>query len=177
MLSAYMLAFCRMVMGIMFAWSFVGKVREGRAFEQTITRFEVLPERWSRLVAGLVLGGELAVVIAMIIGGPFLAWGFLMGAGMLIVFCCALASVLARGLQTSCGCFGSTDKAVSSMDIVRNLGFVVCAVGGYSTSTITQNSLTVSDTLEWGLVGLAGLLAMMFVAVWTQVGEINHLFR
>ena len=35
MFAAYLLAFCRMVMGMVFAWSFMGKVRDVRAFEET----------------------------------------------------------------------------------------------------------------------------------------------
>ncbi|MFQ5614986.1 MAG: MauE/DoxX family redox-associated membrane protein [Anaerolineales bacterium] len=173
MLSAYALAFCRMVIGMVFAWSLVGKVRDVRAFEQTITRFQVLPERWSRLAAGLVLGGEGAVVGAMGVGGVFLKWGFLLAASLLVVFCAALALVLRRQIHTSCRCFGATGKLVSGHDIVRNSGFIFCALGGCG--VLVRTSVNVSPS--WPEWALTGVIAGIFVAVWAQMREIVALFR
>lgn len=174
MFSAYVLAFCRMVIGIVFVWSLVGKVREVRAFEATITRFQVLPERWSRLVAGLVLGGELAVVGAMVAGGIFLIWGFLLAAFLLVVFCVALAVVLKRQIRTSCHCFGETGRSVSAHDIVRNLGFILCALGGSGVLVRPPINLVTPAWLEWALTAV---IAGIFVAIWVQMAEIAALFR
>ena len=59
----YLLIFCRLAIGIMFAYSFLMKVRDVVAFAQSITNFRLLPLRWSKWLARLFLVGELAVVL------------------------------------------------------------------------------------------------------------------
>ena len=182
MLISYGVAFCRLVIGLTFAFSFAGKVRDIQSFVQTIRRFKLLPGWLSRAAALAFLCGELAVVLAMIPHPPPLShWergivtvGFLLAALMLLVFCAALASVLIRKIRTSCNCFGASVKQVSPYDIVRNIGFITCALGGCGMQAGGQYSLAVLGVLEWGLAGAA---AAVFVAVWVQIGEIVILLR
>ncbi len=168
------LAFCRIVIGVVFAWSFAGKVRDVPAFARTISRFRLLPGRLQRPAAVACLGSELAVAGAMLLGGGLLEWGFLLAALMLAVLCIALASVLMRKIRTSCNCFGASDRPVSPYDLVRNAGFIACAFGGYSLYAAAPGRLTAPGVLEWGL---AGVVAAVFVVVWVQVGEIVQLYR
>ena len=115
MLISYGVAFCRVVIGLTFGFSFAGKVRDVPSFEQTIRRFKLLPEWLSHAAALAFLCGEAMVVLAMI-PHPILlfkAWegrvvqgGFILAALMLLVFCAALALVLSRKINTSCNCFG-----------------------------------------------------------------------
>ena len=72
----YLLTFCRLVIGLTFALSFVGKMRDVGQFAETIGRFELLPRWWTKTAALLFLGGEAAVVILLIAGGPLLALAF-----------------------------------------------------------------------------------------------------
>jgi uncharacterized membrane protein YphA (DoxX/SURF4 family) len=96
MVALYILAFCRVVTGLAFAFSSLSKARDFPRFRQTIMHFGLLPERLSGLAALLVLGGEFVVVLFVAIGGPFLLAGFLLAALLLLVFCTALTSVLVR---------------------------------------------------------------------------------
>ncbi len=47
----FVLAFCRIVIGVAFAWSFAGKARDVPAFARTIGRFRLLPGRLQRPAA------------------------------------------------------------------------------------------------------------------------------
>ncbi len=170
----FALAFCRIVIGVAFAWSFAGKVRNLPSFVETIGRFRLLPGRLQRPAALAFLGGDLAVAMAMLLGGGLLGWGFPLAALMLAIFCIALASVLIRKIRTSCNCFGASDRLVSPYDLARNAGFIACAFGGYSLYAAAPGRLTAPGVLEWGL---AGLVAFAFVAVMTQLGEIVALFQ
>jgi uncharacterized membrane protein YphA (DoxX/SURF4 family) len=76
MMLPYLLTFCRLVIGLTFALSFVGKVRDVGQFAATIGRFELLPRRWHKTAAWLFLGGEAAVILLLIAGGPLLALAF-----------------------------------------------------------------------------------------------------
>jgi len=170
----YVLAFCRIVIGIVFAFSFLRKTRSVSTFEQTITQFSILPKRFSRVVALLLLSGEIVVALLVTIGGAFLESGFLLSILLLLVFSSALVSVLHRNIQTSCNCFGSAQKQVSSVDVWRNVGFVVCALIGYGTLARSNSGQGHLAPLEWGLLGLG---AAFFVALWLHLGEIVQLFQ
>ncbi|MCZ7666473.1 MAG: hypothetical protein M5U34_04230 [Chloroflexi bacterium] len=107
----YLLTFCRIVIGLVFAYAFLTKIRDVNAFNQTITRFKLLPAPWSRPMALLFLTGELAVVMLTFVGGQLLPLAFGLAFLQLAIFTMARAPVLARRIQTSCNCFGSQREA------------------------------------------------------------------
>lgn len=174
MIVLYIQAFCRIVIGLVFAISSFGKLRDIPKFQQAILGFRLLPRRLSGPVALLFLSGELTVVVFVTFGGPLLLFGFLLAALLLLMFSGALASVLVRRLQTSCNCFGTNEKNVSSTDIWRNLGFLICATGGCGVFIWTRNEQLSLGGIEWLLASLG---ALIFVLIWIQLGEIVQLFR
>jgi uncharacterized membrane protein YphA (DoxX/SURF4 family) len=173
-IQLYLLAFCRVVIALVFILSFVGKVRNISAFEQTIANFKFIPGRFNRFTALMVLIGEVIVVASMVIGSQWLWPGFLLAALMLVIFCVALASVLIRRIQTSCNCFGSSKKFVSSYDILRNAGFTTCSLGGCGMLSSSHGNLVMPSWIEWGLVGM---VAFIFVEVWIHLGEFVELLH
>lgn len=170
----YVLAFCRVATGLIFALSSFGKVRDVSKFQQAMYGFRLLSRRMSNFAALLVLCGEIAVVLLLLIGGPFLLYGFALAILLLLIFCAALASVLFRKLQTSCHCFGASEKPVTQADIWRNVGFLVCASGGYEALIWTRGAQGSPEWMAWLFIALG---AAIFVVVWTQLGEIVQLLR
>jgi len=165
--------FCRGVLILVFLFSFAGKVRHMAIFEQTITNFALLPGQQSRPVALLFLLAEALVVVLLVVAGPLLLPGYLLAAALLLLFCVALLSVLIRHISTTCSCFGPTTTPVSPIDIVRNTGFIACALGG----CLTLAGPVRLGTLDLAAWALSGLCALVFVGIWTQLGEIVRLFR
>lgn len=174
MVTAYVLTFCRVVTGLVFLVSGVSKSGHLPQFKQTIINFRILPNQLSGIAALLLLAGEFGVVLLMIAGGNFLLPGFVLAIALLIVFCGALASVLARSLRTSCNCFGPSEKPVTVSDLWRNLGFIGCALGGCVTQTWLRETDTTLSWLAWISISLG---ALVFVVIWVQLGEITQLFR
>jgi uncharacterized membrane protein YphA (DoxX/SURF4 family) len=170
----YMLAFCRVVIGLVFVVSSVSKALNIAQFRQTISNFHILPGRLSGVAAMLFLCGEFVVVVCVLIGGSLLAIGFSLAIFLLLLFCIALVSVLARGIHTTCNCFGPSAKQVSHVDVWRNVGFILCTLGGYGALAWTKSTQGNPGLLEWGLTGLG---AVVFVVIWIQLGEIVQLFR
>jgi len=160
--------------GLVFAISSFGKVRNIQKFKQAILHFQLLPSHLSYPLAVLFLSGELAVVLFVIIGGPLLLPGFILATLLLLIFCGALASILVRRIQTACNCFGSNEKNVSYTDLWRNLGFILCASLGYETLIWTQGAPVRLGGVEWLLTSLG---ALVFVLIWIELGEIVQLFR
>lgn len=173
MIAIYILAFCRVVIGLVFAFSSLSKVRDFARFKQAILGFRLVPTRSSGPLAVLVLGGECVVVLLVAIGGPLLFYGLALAALLLCLFCVALALVLVRKLQTPCNCFGAGEKPVGPADLWRNAAFILCAAGGCGLLGLTGGRMGPAG-LEW-LVIAPG--ALVFVVTWIQFGEIIHLFR
>lgn len=165
----YLLTFCRIVIGLVFAYAFLTKIRDVNAFNQTITRFKLLPAPWSRPMALLFLTGELAVVMLTFVGGQLLPLAFGLAFLQLAIFTMAQASVLARRIQTSCNCFGVNEKPVTYYDIWRNVGFIGCSLLGWR---LAPQGMTVLQQPSWFEWVLGGLMAILFVFVWTHLSEV-----
>jgi hypothetical protein len=170
----YWLIFCRIVLGLLFAISFIGKTSNITLFEQTIENFELLSKQFNRIAALLFMSGELVVILFLAIGGKLLGIGFVIAALLLCVFSIAIGSALARKIETTCNCLGPTKKPISYYDLWRNGGFILCALSGFSTLAIPSQGQANVSPVEWALVWL---VAVVFVAAWTQIREIVKLFR
>lgn len=173
-ISPYLLAFCRVVIGIVFAVSSISKALNIAQFKQTIRTFRLLPGWLCNIAALLFLCSEFAVVVLTILGGSLLIFGFVLAVSLLLLFCFALVTVLVRRIRTSCNCFGPSTKQVSRLDIWRTIGFIFCALVGYATLVWTKSNQGNVDLVEWVLIGLG---AVVFVVIWTQLREITQLFH
>ncbi|HLW00313.1 MAG TPA: MauE/DoxX family redox-associated membrane protein [Ktedonobacterales bacterium] len=170
----YMLAFCRVVIGLVFAISSFSKGRDFAQFHQAILGFRLLSRQLSNFAAPLFLCGEFVVALFMLIGGPLLLPGFALAIVLLFIFCAALASVLLRKLHTQCHCFGSSSRPVTPVDIWRNVGFLLCAGGGCEALIWTRGMSEGPAWIGWLFICLG---AGAFVIIWIQLGEIVQLFR
>jgi hypothetical protein len=175
MAVSFLLAFCRLVLGFVFALSWTGKLRDVRRFRQTILRFRLLPPWLSGITTLLILGAELLVVVGTVLGAGFLLPTFLLAALLLLLFSGAIVSVLVRRLHMSCTCFGMSDKPIAAGDLWRNSGFLCCALFGSAfllwSHLAEQSSLSM---VVWLLVGGA---AAVFVLIGLSVGDIMALFK
>lgn len=172
MIWSYVLAFCRVAVGLVFLFSGVGKLRDLPQFQQTITSFRLLPARMSYPISLSFVGAEVAVVLLVALGGGFLLPGFLLALILLLIFGGALISVLVRQIQTSCNCFGSNEKPVTQADIWRDAAFVLCALGG-SVLTLGRTGLEQLEVLTWLLIGA---MAIIFVLTASFLDDIVQLF-
>lgn len=174
-LEPYALTFSRIAMGLVFAASSLGKLRDFPAFERAIKNFQILPRQFVKTCAYVFLGGEIIVLALMILGGRVLLMaGFLAAILLLSVFCIALLTILIRRLQVPCNCFGSSQKPASPADIWRNVGFLACAIVGIA-SLPALSDATVKMTP--GEAGLLGMMALVFVALSVYLGEVLEAFH
>jgi hypothetical protein len=168
----YILIFSRIVIGITFTVSFANKIRDVSAFERTIFTFNIVPRRLCRTAAVIFLSGELSVVI-LVIQNAFLWFGLLLAIVMLFVFCIAIIFVLLRQMRIPCNCFGTTTRVVSYYDLLRNIGFILCAFSGLVSLSVLDGRQFTLGMIEWGLIGL---ISVVFVLIWMHIDEIVHIF-
>lgn len=166
-ISPYIFAFSRCAIGLVFLISFLGKIRDMRSFQSAISNFKLLPHWLERPAALGFMTGELVVVVLLILGGSWARYGLLIALLMLVAFSVALGAVLARGIQTSCNCFGPNQQNISFYEIVRNSGFIGCTFAGWWTgdTSITPNFA------EWSLVGTCALLFVLISLSFRDVLE------
>lgn len=167
MFIAYLLIFCRIALGLLFFFSFLGKAPNLPPFERTISSLEILPERFRRLAPLLFLIGELAVILFLALDGPLLGPGFALAALLLI------GSALARRIALPDNGLGAMQKPFAYSDLWRNVGFIGCALVGSAALALNRSPVT----LSWVEGVVIGLGAALFVVAWTQLGEIAQLLR
>jgi uncharacterized membrane protein YphA (DoxX/SURF4 family) len=118
----------RVALGVLFFAAGLLKVTHPEVLAATIAAFRLLPQP---LVAPLAIA---LPYFEMILGGYLIAGLFtrvaaFLAAAQLAAFAAAIASVVVRGISTSCGCFGPSDTAPASwVDVARDLALAAVAL-------------------------------------------------
>jgi hypothetical protein len=103
---AYVEVFCRSVLGLLFVLSAWSKLPLGSRFDEfaaSLAAMRLLGGRSVRPVAALVVAGEVAVpVLLLVLPLP----GFVLAGVLLAAFLTAIVVVLRRGTAAACRCFG-----------------------------------------------------------------------
>lgn len=173
MALSYLLTFCRIAIGLAFAVALVAEAKDVARFAETIGDFDLLPGQFARIAAVLFLSGEATVVLLLILDGHFLSLAFALAGLLLFVFTLALLSVLARNIQTSCNCFGTSEKPLTYYDVWRNAGLILLATAGLAMSE-TTGALPSLAFIELLFVFI---IAAVFVLLWSNLSEIVALFQ
>ncbi|MBW4666735.1 MAG: hypothetical protein KME60_04650 [Cyanomargarita calcarea GSE-NOS-MK-12-04C] len=166
----YLLAFCKIVVGFLFTISFIAKLRNFSQYVDTVRDFRLLPKSFSRSAAALVLICELAIVLFLFKWQVIAFW---LATGLLVIFSVALASVLSRNIQTNCNCFGTSKRLVSQTDLLRNFGFLLCSCCGAWLAAKPEVNVPITPLN----LAIIGFIALAFVLIWEQLGEISRLFQ
>lgn len=166
-----LLIFCRLTIGLTFAWAVFGKLRDLSAFREAVVDFRMLPPALSRIAAWVSLLAECAIILMLGIGRALLFPGFVLSAGLLVLFSVALGLVLRQNRQVSCNCFGVTERRVSPYDVARNLLLIVGSLVGSWTSLDALQPVAASALI---LLGLMALCLIILVTNLADVVETLH---
>jgi len=116
--------------GSLFVMAALPKIQDPLSFAKIIYHYKILPDSLVNLAAIYLPWLELACGTVII----FIPWwraasGWLIAA-MLVLFAAGMGSVLARGLDISCGCFSTSGEGetISGMNIVRNASLLAGAL-------------------------------------------------
>ncbi len=119
----------RLVLGGLFLYAGITKVRNPQAFADSIATFQVLPAGLINLVA-LSLPPFEILLGAMLVMGWRLRAGFAGSFLLAAAFVLALGQGIARGLPLDCGCFGSGEPSVMSGWFSLGRAFLLLLVSG-----------------------------------------------
>ncbi|MEO3926247.1 MauE/DoxX family redox-associated membrane protein [Micromonosporaceae bacterium B7E4] len=163
----------RCLVGVVFLASFVGKVA-GReafgAFVASVRRMRALPPGLARPVALLVVAGESAVCVLLVVPARGAdAAGLVVAAGLLTAFTTGIAISLRLGVRAACRCFGTSTTPLGLRHVARNLGLTItCAVGAGA-------ALTAADAAQPGgatVAIVAGLVLGGLVVVFDDIVDL-----
>jgi putative oxidoreductase len=125
----WILFFMRLVLGGIFTFSAWSKIMAPQALADAIVGFDIIPESIALEAAIMLIWLELICGIFMLLG----LWAratVIVITGMLTLFEIGLISVVVRGVEVNCGCFGQfSEMQVGWHTIIRNLiQLVFCAL-------------------------------------------------
>jgi uncharacterized membrane protein YphA (DoxX/SURF4 family) len=118
----------RIGLGLVFLAAGALKVGHTEEFASEIAGFQLLPHALIAPLALLLPFLELMIGVYLVLGlvTRVAAW---FAAAEMAVFSGAIASAVMRGISTSCGCFGPSDKSTTSWpEVGRDAGFALMAV-------------------------------------------------
>lgn len=135
----------RLVAGVAFLWAGLAKVGDLAGSGRAVALYQIVSGEAARLIGAELPFVEIALGILLLIGLGTRVTA-LMTACLLVVYLAAIASVWARGLSISCGCFGGAGTVSSGaavgylMDILRDTVLLI-AVGYLAWRPVTRYGL------------------------------------
>ncbi|HWR59610.1 MAG TPA: MauE/DoxX family redox-associated membrane protein [Thermodesulfovibrionales bacterium] len=134
----------RAIIGGIFLVSGLAKISDPIRFLLTLREFRLFPEAIVPFAAVFVPWLEFILGLSLILG-VLHRTGALMIAGLNMLFIFAIGSVIIRGIEVDCGCFGLVADILNLPDmadwkaVVRNVFFVAMCIAIY---TIKNTSLS-----------------------------------
>ncbi|MEU0281572.1 MauE/DoxX family redox-associated membrane protein [Streptomyces sp. NPDC088147] len=164
-------AACAVCLVVVFAAAAVGKLRGAGsfpAFVRTLKDLGVIPERWARGCALLLVAGEISVAVLLLTAplAPGLGTaGFILAAGLLAAFTAGIAITAARRTGVRCRCFGASASPLGARHAARNAALALIAVTGAALAP----AIARVQPAEALLAVCAGTLAGALAIVWDDI--------
>jgi len=118
----------RLVLGGLFLWSGIAKLKNPIEFADAIRNFEIIGDPFAAVFALFIPWVEIVAALAVMSG--------LAGRGgaavltlSLAVFTIAIASAWMRGLDISCGCFGGSGPINYPRKMIENFALLALGAG------------------------------------------------
>lgn len=146
-----------LVLAAVFAAAAVAKLRNLRAFRESVVAFGV-PAASAPGVSGAVVVAELGVA-ALLVSPALARWGGAAGLALVYLFSLIVLVALALGRRPACRCFGSVRSApVGPRTLGRNLGLAVAAA--YVAAPLLRGNI-----LELALLAITGVAAALGLVI------------
>ncbi len=131
----------RVGLGCMFIYSSLPKIRQPYDFLSSIYNYELVGPKLGMLAAMVIPWAELLVGICLV-GSIFISGALLMSIALGAMFSFVLGSALQKGLDISCGCFGSSEnEVISYMTLLRALAIMLLSAAAYFITILTYSDI------------------------------------
>jgi putative oxidoreductase len=120
----------QIVLGLLFVLAALAKIVDPASLAREVHNFHLVPFWSEHLVAMTLPWIELVAGLALVLGIRPRAGAWVVG-GLLLAFTFGVALAMARGLNFSCGCFGTADGTrIGWTKLGENLGMLALAALG-----------------------------------------------
>jgi uncharacterized membrane protein YphA (DoxX/SURF4 family) len=118
----------RLGLGALFVAAGALKLGQVNAFAIEIHNYQLLPQL-APILAATLPTIEIGLGAALIFGSrSWVRAGALGSVALLALFTVAVASVVARGINITCGCFGDGSGPVTAVTVLRDVGLLAVGV-------------------------------------------------
>lgn len=121
---------CCCIASIVFAASALGKARAPQEFAAAVRQMRIAPERLTGPIVAAVPLLEASLALAVWVPAVA-AWAFVVAVGLTAVFTAVLVSVIRRGIDTACSCFGVSATPVGPAHVIRNAALLLVVAAGF----------------------------------------------
>lgn len=118
---------CRLGLGGLFLYAGLLKAGDVTAFAGDVANYQILPYRWNYLVAATLPYVEFLAGL-LLIANRRVRPAALVAGGLTAVFILILVSVVARGLDIDCGCFGGEGHTTAAQALWRDAGLLLLSI-------------------------------------------------
>jgi uncharacterized membrane protein YphA (DoxX/SURF4 family) len=126
--NKYLLLIVRLVLGFVFIYAAVTKISDTEGFSQAIYNYKIIPLFLVNIFAIILPWIELSTGFLLIFGISVKESSSILS-GLLVIFTFAVLISLFRGLDISCGCFGTVNGSkVGFQKILENIGLLVLSI-------------------------------------------------
>ena len=119
----------RIILGIVFLISSYSKLKDPIGFAQAIENYKIFGALLSRWGAIFIPALEFILAI-LLITGRWMKETFIITAALFTIFDVMIIQAYLRGLDISCGCFGSSHSPIDIWKFVENGIFTALAITG-----------------------------------------------
>lgn len=117
----------RLALGGLFVTAGVLKLRDPGTFASEVANYHLVPAMAPLLAVTLPVVEILSGAALILARSRWRTAAALLIALLMGLFTIAVSQVLARGINVSCGCFGSSSGPVTGWTLARDLGLLGCA--------------------------------------------------
>ncbi|APR86639.1 methylamine utilization protein MauE, putative [Minicystis rosea] len=130
----------RLALGALFVFTGALKLGDPSGFAVEIHNYQLFPSLAAPMAATLPTI-ELVLGLALIAGPRAWVRGSALATGaLMLVFTVAVGSVVVRGINISCGCFGAGSGTVTMMTVLRDVALVAACAAVYALAAPRQRA-------------------------------------
>lgn len=132
---------CEVILGSVLVFSSIGHIENSYGFLSSVYSYSIVYRPVGILIAATVPGFELAIGMTLLFNMNGRHCAFIFAGVMFSIFTFAQSIAFSRGLNISCGCFGTNENnPIGPFSIGRTVFFAVLAFTGYYCSLVQSNS-------------------------------------
>ena len=111
---------CRIILGAFFIYAGALKISDAPVFAGQVAAYQILPYQWNYVAAATLPWIELLCGILLVANRKVRPASLVIGV-LTIAFMVALSTVIYRGLNIDCGCFGPNVHSTPQQALLRNV--------------------------------------------------------